>query len=87
MTPKGFDKHLSCSDLFLVCSPSPGPFVLSSTCIPSEAKHDDLNPISKCIYSILPIPRHLQLKASTREGLYDLLKMLPMGTLRVWAIE
>jgi hypothetical protein len=75
------------SDLILARSPSLGSNVLSSTCISSETKQDDLNPISKSIPSILPIPRYLQLKASTREGLNSPLKPLSIGILRVWAIE
>jgi hypothetical protein len=71
------------SDSILARSPSLG----SSTCISSQTKLDDLKPISKCFPSNLPCLRYLKLKASTREGLYGLLKMLPIGTLRVWAIE
>jgi Helitron helicase-like domain at N-terminus/PIF1-like helicase len=75
------------SDFFLARSPSLGSNVLSSTCITSETKQDDVKPISNCIPSIVPNPRYLQLKASTREGLYSLLKTLSIGILRVWAIE
>jgi hypothetical protein len=67
------------SDLILARSPSLG----SSTCISSETKLDDLKPISKRFPSNLPCLRYLQLKASTREGLYGLLNTLPIGNLRV----
>jgi hypothetical protein len=57
----------------------------SSTC--EETKYDDIKPISNHFPSNLPNLRYLKPKASTREGLYRLLKTLPIGTLRVWAIE
>jgi hypothetical protein len=68
------------SGLDLDLIPARSPTLGLSTC--EETKHDDIKPISNHFPSNLPNLCYLKLKASTREGLYRLLKTLPIGTLR-----